>query len=104
VLISLAILIINSKYDELVTMKLVGAKISTIKLPIVLNGIFIGVFAGIISLGLFYFIFHYLALFLKSIGIESFYNPYYLAVILCIGPFLALLVSLVSLRKINLKI
>lgn len=97
-------LIINSKYDELDTMKLVGAKISTIKLPIILNGIFIGIFAGLISLGLFYFIFHYMEIFLNSIGIESFYKPYYLAVIIGIGPVLATFVSILSLRKVNLKI
>jgi cell division transport system permease protein len=97
-------LIINSKYDELDTMKLVGAKISTIKLPIILNGIFIGIFAGLLSLALFYFIFQYLDLFLVSIGIELMYKQYYLLVILIVGPLLAVLTSIVSLRKINLKI
>lgn len=97
-------LIINSKYEELDTMKLVGAKISTIKMPIILNGIFIGVFAGLISLCLFYFLFHYLDLFIGSFGIKDFYKPYYLLVIICVGPLISVLVSLVSLRKVNLKI
>jgi len=97
-------LIINSKYDELDTMKLVGAKISTIKLPIILNGIFIGIFAGLISLGLFYFLFYYFELFLGSFGIKSFFKPYYLAIIIGIGPLLSILVSIISLRKVNLKI
>jgi len=97
-------LIINSKYDELDTMKLVGAKISTIKLPIILNGILIGIFAGLISLGLFYFLFHYFELFMGSFGIKSFYKPYYLALIIGIGPLLSILVSVISLRKVNLKI
>jgi cell division transport system permease protein len=97
-------LIINSKYEELDTMKLVGAKISTIKMPIILNGIFIGVFAGIISLILFYFLFQYFDLLMGSFGIKDFYKPYYLLVIICVGPLISVLVSLVSLRKVNLKI
>jgi cell division transport system permease protein len=97
-------LIINSKYEELDTMKLVGAKISTIKMPIILNGIFIGFFAGVIALGIFYFLFHYFELFLGSFGITNLYKPYYLPVIICIGPALAILVSIVSLRKVSLKI
>jgi cell division transport system permease protein len=85
-------------------MKLVGAKISTIKMPIILNGIFIGFFAGAIALGIFYFLFHYFELFLGSFGITNLYKPYYLPVIICIGPALAILVSIVSLRKVSLKI
>ncbi len=97
-------LIINSKYDELDTMKLVGAKISTIKLPIILNGIIIGLFAGAISLLIFYIIYYYLNPVLNTFGIQSLYKPYYIAVILGIGPLLTILVSVVSLRKISLKI
>ncbi len=97
-------LIINSKYDELETMKLVGAKISTIKLPIILNGILIGIFAGLISLALFYFLFFYFEIFMGSLGIKSFIKPYYLAVIVGIGPLLSIFVSVLSLRKVNLKI
>lgn len=97
-------LIINSKYDELDTMKLVGAKISTIKLPIILNGVFIGIFAGLISLGVFYSLFFYFDVFISSFGIKSFFKPYYIAVIIGIGPLLSLLVSFISLRKVSLKI
>jgi len=97
-------LIINSKYEELDTMKLVGAKMSTIKMPIILNGILIGLFAGTISLVLFFFLFHYLDLFMKSFGIKDFYNPYYLLFIVCVGPVLSVLVSIITLRKLNLKI
>ncbi len=96
-------LIINSKYEELDTMKLVGAKISTIKMPIFLNGIYIGVFAGVIALILFLVLFQYLETYLGSITF-SINNPVYIAGIICIGPLLSILVSLVSLRKVNLKI
>ncbi|OGU77792.1 MAG: hypothetical protein A2V93_10990 [Ignavibacteria bacterium RBG_16_34_14] len=101
---STMLLIINSKYDELETMKLVGAKISTIKLPIILNGILIGIFAGLISLGLFYFLFHYFDLFMHSFGVSSLYKPYYLVIIILIGPLLSIFVSVISLRKVNLKV
>ena len=96
-------LIINSKYEELDTMKLVGAKISTIKMPIFLNGIYIGVFAGLIALILFIVLFKYLE---PYIGSDTFNitNPFYVAAIICVGPLLSILVSFVSLRKVNLKI
>lgn len=97
-------LIINSKYEELDTMKLVGAKISTIKMPIILNGVFIGIFAGLISLAIFYFIFFYLRVFLNSFGIELIYQPLHLLIVIGIGPLLTILVSIISLRKINLRI
>lgn len=96
-------LIINSKYEELDTMKLVGAKISTIKMPIILNGIFIGLFAGLITLIIFIFLFSYMETY-SGLNLINIANPFYVAVILCIGPFLSILVSVVSLRKVNLKI
>jgi cell division transport system permease protein len=97
-------LIIKSKYDELETMKLVGAKLSTIKMPIVLNGIIAGILAGIISLAVFYSLFYYFG---NLIELKRFYNfngGLYIVVALLIGPVIVSLVSLISLRKITLKI
>jgi cell division transport system permease protein len=96
-------LIINSKYEELDTMKLVGAKIWTIKMPIFLNGIYIGFFAGIIALILFIVLFHYLEPYIGS-STFNINNPLYIVAIICIGPLLSVLVSIVSLRKVSLKI
>lgn len=96
-------LIINSKYEELDTMKLVGAKIATIKMPIILNGIYIGVFAGLITLVLFIILFRYLEIYTSS-NLFNMANPFYITLIICIGPLLSVLVSIVSLRKVNLKI
>ena len=45
-------LILNSKYSELETMKFVGAKLSTIKMPIIINSAITGIIAGIISLSI----------------------------------------------------
>jgi len=97
-------LIVKSKYEELETMKLVGAKLSTIKMPIVLNGIIIGILAGIISLVVFYSLFYYFG---NLIELKKFYNfngGIYIIVALLIGPVIGSLVSLISLRKITLKI
>lgn len=96
-------LIINSKYEELDTMKLVGAKIATIKMPIILNGIYIGVFAGLITLVLFIILFRYMEIYTSS-NLFNMANPFYITLIICIGPLLSVLVSIVSLRKVNLKI
>lgn len=97
-------LITTSKYEELETMKLVGAKLSTIKMPIVLNGLLIGLFASIIACGLFLLFLHYFDSFFGIKRLIQFRNHFYLGGILLIGPFLGLFVSIFSLRKINLKI
>ena len=97
-------LIISSKYDELETMKLVGAKLSTIKLPIIFNGLITGLFAGLIAMGFFYLISNYVG---GWLGAEKYFdvkNILYLVIALSTGPLLNLLVSIAALRKISLKI
>ncbi len=97
-------LIINAKYEELETMKLVGAKLSTIKMPIVLNCILIGLFAGIISLAIFYILNLYIQGIKEIHQLLNLNNVYFIVVVLAVGPVIGSLVSLFSLRKINLKI
>jgi cell division transport system permease protein len=97
-------LITTSKYEELETMKLVGAKLSTIKMPIVLNGVLIGLFASIISLGIFLIFFNYFNNYFKLYEIIHFRLRYFLGGMLLLGPVLGFFVSLISLRKITLKI
>ena len=97
-------LIISSKYDELETMKLVGAKLSTIKLPIIFNGLLTGLFAGVVAMGFFYVISKYVG---GLLGAEKYFdvnNILYLVIALITGPLLNLLVSITALRKISLKI
>jgi cell division transport system permease protein len=97
-------LVTNLRMEELETMKLVGAKLSTIKFPIIFNGILIGFFASIISLVIFILFIYY---FDNYIGVQKFltFNSYfYLIIILSVGPLAGLLVSIFSLRKITLKI
>ncbi len=97
-------LITTSKYEELETMKLVGAKLSTIKMPIVLNGVLIGLFASIISLGVVLIFLNYFNNYFRIHEILHFRLRYFLAGILLLGPVLGFFVSLISLRKITLKI
>lgn len=97
-------LITTSKYEELETMKLVGAKLSTIKMPIILNGVLIGLFASIISVGIFLILLNYFNYYFRLHEIIQFRLRYFLAGLFALGPVLGFFVSLVSLRKITLKV
>lgn len=97
-------LVTTSKYEELETMKLVGAKLSTIKMPIVLNGVLIGLFASIISLGVFLIFLNYFNNYFRIHEIIHFRLRYFLGGMFLLGPVLGFFVSLISLRKITLKI
>lgn len=97
-------LIINSRMIEFETMKLVGAKLSTIKIPVVLNGLFAGIIAGVFS----YYIF--LLIRKQIIIVETLELIFtkniteYLLIIFFSGPLLVFIVSLFTLRKVSLKI
>jgi len=97
-------LILNLKMEEIETMKLVGAKILTIKLPIILNGILIGLLAGCLS----YLCFKGIGAILKddfSIISADIINKWLnLVILFSIGPLLGFLVSIFTLKKIKLKV
>lgn len=97
-------LIINARLIDFETMKLVGAKLSTIKIPVLLNG----VIAGLISSILTYFIFIFFkgqVTFIQSLGILITQKiVIYYCIIFLTGPLLVLIVSMITLRKISLKI
>jgi len=97
-------LITNARMRELETMKLVGAKLSTIKMPIVINGLLTGIIASLFSLIIYYFVaqqaFAY-QVFNQFIGK---YKLYYLISLAVIGPLLSIIVTVFSLRKLTLKI
>lgn len=97
-------LILSSKYSELETMKFVGAKLSTIKMPIILNSAIIGLIGGVIALLMAWFIYSYLREYLGSLeSIVS--NKYeFIIMLLLIGPIIGIFVTIISLRKISLKI
>jgi cell division transport system permease protein len=103
-------LVITLKHEELETMKLVGAKLSTIKMPVIINGTFIGFLAGVIALGIFISVLSYFGNF---ITVQSYLGSYlqsgvsakiYLLLMILIGPVLGFMVSVFALRKINLRI
>ena len=97
-------LIINSRMIDFETMKLVGAKLSTIRIPVILNGLIAGLFSGILSYLVFLFIKKQL-LIVEAIGIifSQFMLEYKLIIFLT-GPVLVFIVSVFTLRKVSLKI
>jgi len=97
-------LIIHSRMIDFETMKLVGAKLSTIKIPVLLNGIIAGLISGVLAYLSLILIHQYVT------NIEAFNNllvkdyTEYLLIIFLTGPLLVLLVSWFTLRKVSLKI
>jgi cell division transport system permease protein len=98
-------LIINSNSEQYETMKLVGAKLSTIKMPIVLNNFFVGLISGLISIGFMGLFINFLELNLQSILDYLRLNQnLVVGSIILFGPLLGVFVSLLSLSKVTLKI
>lgn len=97
-------LILSSKYSELESMKLVGAKLSTIKMPIILNSAITGFIASILALVIIWTAYHYLKNFLFNVDtLFSQWNEL-LIILLLVGPIIGIVVTYLSLRKISLKI
>lgn len=97
-------LIINSRLIDFETMKLVGAKLSTIKIPVLLNGLIAGIISGALAFIFVKFIYQYFSnirIFTKIVTENHFE---YLLILFATGPILVILVSLFTLRKISLKI
>ena len=84
-------------------MKLVGAKLSTIKIPIILNGFFIGVFSTIILIIIGYMFLYFISDYLPVRELLRFEDKLSLIFLSVLGPIIGLVVSIVSLRKITLK-
>jgi len=94
-------LIIESRKEEIETMKLVGGSLFTIKFPLLLNGLFIGLVSGFLAISILY-------------ASETFIRMYFLSqfpnllkstyVLLILGPSLGLLSSLFASWKISLKL
>jgi cell division protein FtsX len=86
------------------SMKLVGAKLSTIKIPVIFNGLLAGIFSGVFSYMIFLFFRKQLLVFE---GLEIIFNrnmSEYLLIMFMTGPVLVFIVSVVTLRKVSLKI
>jgi cell division transport system permease protein len=97
-------LVTGLKMEELETMKLVGAKLSTIKIPIILNGIIIGFLASIVTILIFILYITYVDRYISILKIFNLRNEYYQAGILITGPMIGFVVSIFSLKKITLKV
>jgi cell division transport system permease protein len=97
-------LIMNSRAKEFETMKLVGAKLSTIKIPVLLNGLFAGLLASIICIVLFYFLIGYLVSFKSIINLLQTNRIVHLIILIFTGPILGSLVTFLTLRRVSLKI
>jgi cell division transport system permease protein len=97
-------LITNVRMRELETMKLVGAKLSTIKMPIILNGLFTGVLASIFSVILYYLVSIQMSQYLLVAKFINTNKYFYLASLFVIGPALCLVITVIALRKLSLKI
>lgn len=104
ILYSTVKLILNTRMEELETMKLVGAKLSTIKMPIIINGVLIGLFASALSLITFAIIINQVGAFAGITAAGMLGSLEMLVFIALVGPISGLLVSYFSLMKINLKI
>jgi len=97
-------LITENRMKELETMKLVGAKLSTIKMPIVINNIAAGVIAGIISVLIFELVNSEISSYQFLVNFVKDNKVFYYALLLIISPILSLFVTLFALRKLTLKI
>lgn len=97
-------LIVTSRFEELETMKLVGARLFTIKMPVILNSMISGFLAGLIALGFFILFLSLIDNYISKINFFEAGRYLYLIFVLGLGPVLGLLVSFISLRKLSLKI
>lgn len=97
-------LIISYRFEELETMKLVGAKLITIKMPVILNSMIVGLFAGILSTAIFILFISVFADYISMINFMGTSKYIYLGLLLGMGPFLGLVISIISLNRLTLKI
>jgi len=96
--------IIHSRMNEFETMKLVGSKLSTIKFPVILNGLIAGFISGIIGFFLFSYLQQQISPFSSLVKIVNQNMLSYLLIIFLTGPVLVLFVSIFTLRKVSLKV
>jgi cell division transport system permease protein len=97
-------LIINSKMVQIETMKLVGAKLSSIKIPVIMNGLLIGLLASGIDLGIFIFLLQMPGLKNTYLTFPFFQNLLIYLIISLLGPVLGIFASYLASRNITLKI
>lgn len=94
---------IQNKLEKYNTMKLVGAKLSTLKIPIYFTGFIFGVIASVISITLIIFLSEFIQRFYYNF---NFINYIYISslIIFFLGVFYGILGSIITSRGISLKI
>lgn len=96
-------LLLSSRVDQYNTMKLVGAKLRTIKIPILLNGIIMGIIAAAICLAVYYFAFNF-AKQIYNISFIEFDQNYLIILVILLGIFLGFLGSFLATLNVSLRI
>lgn len=97
-------LIMFNRAEEIETMKLVGGSLSTIKAPIIVNGVVIGLLANAVVVALFYAAYRATSGFVDVSWIEIYFTDYYIYLSFVVGPAIGLLGSALATRKISMKI
>jgi cell division transport system permease protein len=97
-------LILKNRTDEIETIKLIGARISAIKLPVILNSIITGVIGGIVSLIIFNLFIRRFEDYISQSFSYNFEYFFLLGVTILAGPCLGGVISFLTLRRITLKI
>jgi cell division transport system permease protein len=96
-------LLLSSRINQYNAMKLVGAKLRTIKIPILLNGIIMGIIASGICLALYYFGINLVSKF-YSFGFFTFNTNYLFIIVIVLGVFFGFLGSYLATLNVSLKI
>jgi cell division transport system permease protein len=96
--------IINSRRTELETMKLIGAKLSAIKIPVLLNGVMAGVLASIFCIIVYYFVTNYFLYVDAFRQMLSEYRVSHYLILAFTGPAAGIIMTYLALKKITLKI
>ncbi len=96
-------LLLTSRLNQYNTMKLVGAKLRTIKIPIILNGVIMGFFASGICLGSYYFLINFGDK-IYNIGFIELDKNYLIVMVIVLGICLGFLGSFLATLNVSLKI
>lgn len=97
-------LIIQMKLPQIETMKLVGARLSTIKFPIYLSGFLTGLISSIISIACYYLIITAMKKYIFVSVYSLLDDPIHYGIILIAGPIIGTLGSYLSAKSINLNV
>ncbi len=93
---------IEANYQLYKTMKLVGAKLVTLKIPIILYGFLVGILSSLLAFLIVYLLGFLLNEILNNINFVRFFNIIYL-LILILGILLGLLGSFISSKRLSLQ-